>query len=47
MRMLALQREFHCYNSARLEAAVEALEMGWSIEEVPIRESCLGSESIR
>lgn len=36
MRMLALQREFHCYNSARLEAAVEALEMGWSIEEVPI-----------
>lgn len=36
LRMLALQREFHCYNSARLEAAVEALEMGWSIDEVPI-----------
>jgi len=27
-RMLALQREYHCYNSARLEAAVEALENG-------------------
>jgi len=31
-----LQREYHCYNSARLEAAVEALEKGLSIEEVPI-----------
>lgn len=40
-RMLALQREFHCYNSARLEAAVEALENGWPIERVPIRESTL------
>jgi hypothetical protein len=37
-RMLALQREYHCYNSARLEAAVEALENGWPIEMVPIRE---------
>lgn len=46
MRMLALQREFHCYNSARLEAAVEALEMGWSIEEVPIREFFLESENM-
>jgi hypothetical protein len=27
-RMLVLQREYHCYNSARLEAAVEALENG-------------------
>ena len=35
--MLALQREYHCYNSARLEAAVEALEKGWRIEDVPIR----------
>ena len=33
-----LQREYHCYNSARLEAAVEALERGLRIEEVPIRE---------
>jgi hypothetical protein len=33
-----LQREYHCYNSARLEAAVEALEKGVRIEEVPIRE---------
>lgn len=33
-----LQREYHCYNSARLEAAVEALERGVRIEEVPIRE---------
>jgi hypothetical protein len=37
-RMLRMQREFHCYKSARLEAAVEALENGMSIEEVPIRE---------
>lgn len=36
-RMLALQREYHCYNSARLEAAVEALESGLAIEEVPMR----------
>ncbi|RDL41273.1 uncharacterized protein BP5553_01252 [Venustampulla echinocandica] len=35
-RMLALQKEYHCYNSARLEAAVEALENGCKIEEVPI-----------
>lgn len=41
LRMLALQREFHCYNSARLEAAVEALERGCSIEEVSIREFVL------
>ncbi|PVH80264.1 hypothetical protein DL98DRAFT_515567 [Cadophora sp. DSE1049] len=34
--MLALQREYHCYNSARLEAAIEALEKGWRIEDVPI-----------
>ena len=33
-----LQREYHCYNSARLEAAVDALEKGVRIEEVPIRE---------
>lgn len=36
-RMLMLQWEYHCYKSARLEAAVEALEMGFAIEEVPIR----------
>ena len=41
-RMLALQMEYHCYNSARLEAAVHALGMGYSIEEVPIRKfACL------
>ena len=40
-RMLMLQREYHCYNSARLEAAVEALEKGVGIEEVPIRELLL------
>ncbi|KAG0652475.1 hypothetical protein D0Z07_0675 [Hyphodiscus hymeniophilus] len=34
-RMLRMQREFHCYRSARLEAAVEALERG---EDPPIRE---------
>lgn len=40
-RMVALQQEYHCYNSARLEAAVEALENGYKIEEVPIRKSPL------
>jgi hypothetical protein len=40
-RMLMLQMEYHCYNSARLEAAVEALEKGVGIEEVPIRELLL------
>ncbi|CZR58172.1 uncharacterized protein PAC_08063 [Phialocephala subalpina] len=35
-RMLALQREYHCYNSARLEAAVEALENGWGEDAVQI-----------
>lgn len=35
-RMLRMQKEFHCYRSARLEAAVETLERG---EEPPIRES--------
>ncbi|KUJ15271.1 uncharacterized protein LY89DRAFT_670765 [Mollisia scopiformis] len=37
-RMLKLQREFHCYNSARLEAAVEALEMGWGEDAVQMQE---------
>lgn len=36
-RMLALQREYHCYNSARLEAAVEALENGVALEKVAVR----------
>jgi len=40
-RMLMLQKEYHCYKSARLEAAVEALEMGFGIEEVGIREFTL------
>ena len=38
-RMLTLQMEYHCYNSARLEAAVEALESGCPFEKVPIRKS--------
>lgn len=37
-RMLLLQRAYHCYKSARLEAAVEAMEMGYTIEEIPTRE---------
>lgn len=37
-RMLTLQKEYHCYQSARLEAAVDALENGWLIEEVPRRQ---------
>ena len=36
--MLRMQREFRCYKSARVEAAVEALDNGASFEEVPIRE---------
>lgn len=40
-----LQREYHCYNSARLEAAVEALERGVRIEEVPMREFSFRSVS--
>jgi hypothetical protein len=39
--MLKLQREYHCYNSARLEAAVEALEKGWGIGAVQMREFVL------
>jgi hypothetical protein len=35
-RMLLLQKEYHCYKSARMEAAVEALENGWRVEEVPV-----------
>lgn len=35
-RMLSLQQQYHCYNSARLEAAIEALERGVRLEEVPI-----------
>ncbi|KAH8596864.1 hypothetical protein B0O99DRAFT_685344 [Bisporella sp. PMI_857] len=35
-RMLMLQREYHCYKSARLEAAVEAIERGAEINEVPM-----------
>lgn len=37
-KMLRLQREYHCYNSARLEAAVEALEKGWGMDAVQMRE---------
>lgn len=37
-RMLMLQMEYHCYKSARLEAAVDAMERGVGIEDVPIRE---------
>jgi len=36
-RMLRLQREYHCYNSARLEAAVEAEERGEGFVNVPSR----------
>ncbi|KAG9239709.1 hypothetical protein BJ875DRAFT_436228 [Amylocarpus encephaloides] len=36
-RMLALQKEYHCYNSARLEAAVEAEERGEENVLIPSR----------
>jgi len=32
--MLMLQREFHCYKSARMEAAVDALERGYGADMV-------------
>jgi len=34
--MLLLQKEYHCYKSARMEAAIEALENGWGVEEVAV-----------
>jgi hypothetical protein len=37
-KMFVPQTEYHCYTSARLEAAVEMLESGYSVEEVPMRE---------
>ncbi len=40
-RMLALQKEYRCYNSARVEAAVEALEKGWKIEDMSVRKFIL------
>ena len=40
-RMLILQREYHCYKSARLEAAVEAMEMGVGIGDLPMRKYIL------
>ncbi|EPE25042.1 hypothetical protein GLAREA_11623 [Glarea lozoyensis ATCC 20868] len=36
-RMLRIQREYHCYNSARLSAAVEAEERGETNVPVPSR----------
>lgn len=35
--MIVLQLEYHCYNSARLEAVIEALDTGSPNESVPIR----------
>jgi hypothetical protein len=43
--MLEMQRDFRCYRSARLEAAVEAMDSGACFEDVPIRESLLFSSS--
>ena len=47
-RMLRLQREYHCYNSARLSAAVEAEERGELEVAIPSR-LCLDllNESLR
>lgn len=39
-RMLELQMEYHCYKSARLEAAVEARKSGCSFEEIRRRKFC-------
>jgi len=35
--MLDMQMEYHCYNSARLEAAVEARMQGVSVDEIARR----------
>ena len=43
--MLRMQQQFHCYKSARLEAAVEALDNGVPLEDVPIRESAFAYTS--
>lgn len=34
--MLSLQRQYRCYNSARMAAAVEALERGWRVEDLGV-----------
>lgn len=39
-RMLAIQQEFHCYNSARLSAALLGLEMGVDVGQLA-RKSCI------
>lgn len=33
-RMLAIQQEFHCYNSARMSAALLGLEMGVDVGQL-------------
>lgn len=43
-RMLAIQQEFHCYNSARMSAALLGLEMGVDVEQFA-RECLLTSTS--
>ncbi|CAG8982133.1 hypothetical protein HYALB_00003225 [Hymenoscyphus albidus] len=40
-RMVALQREYRCYNSARLEAAVEARDSGREVEVLVPSRLCL------
>ncbi|KAL1851305.1 hypothetical protein Daus18300_012610 [Diaporthe australafricana] len=40
-RMLDIQREFHCYNSARMAAALLELEMGVDVGRYAPSRSCL------
>ncbi|KAK7748194.1 hypothetical protein SLS53_001449 [Cytospora paraplurivora] len=40
-RMLDIQREFHCYNSARMAAALLELEMGVDVAPYAPSRSCL------
>ncbi|KUI53385.1 hypothetical protein VP1G_00695 [Cytospora mali] len=40
-RMLDIQREFHCYNSARMAAALLELEMGMDVSPYAPSRSCL------
>lgn len=40
-RMLAIQRTFHCYNSARMSAALTELEMGQDVGQFVPSRTCL------
>lgn len=45
-RMLAIQQEFHCYNSARMSAALLGLEMGVDVGQLAREFSSLDLVSV-